>query len=97
VSVQTTICALFHGCTIRRILITAGKTKLDAESEQLTDMRSRVESMLALREKGVDALFSLLDSTLPPLVASGTEPRRPLHESVCSTSWSMTLLSIRDM
>lgn len=82
VSVQTTICVLIHGCTIRRIPITADKTKSDDKSERLTDLRSRVESMLALREKGVDALFSLLDSTLPPLVASGTEPRRPLHDPV---------------
>ena len=67
---------------MRRILITADDIKLDAKSEQLTDLRSRVESMLALREKGVDALFSLLDSTLPPLVASGTEPRRLIHDPV---------------
>ena len=42
-----------------------------AASERLVDMRSRIESMLALREKGIDSLFSTLDSILPPLVASG--------------------------
>ena len=44
-----------------------------AASERLVDMRSRVESMLALREKGIDSLFSTLDSILPPLVASGMQ------------------------
>ncbi len=45
-----------------------------SSSERLVEMRSRVESMLALREKGIDALFSSLDSILPQLVASGISP-----------------------
>ena len=40
-------------------------------------MKSRAESMLALREKGIDAVFSLLDGLLPPLVASGASIESP--------------------
>ena len=53
------------------LLWLAGAAKSEKDDERLTDMKSRAESMLALREKGIDAVFSLLDGLLPPLVASG--------------------------
>jgi len=74
----TSICALLtatqgqatsEGC----MHFTEGANE-SSSSERLVEMRSRVESMLALREKGIDALFSSLDSVLPQLVASGMSP-----------------------
>ncbi len=53
-----------------------------AASQRLVDMRSRVESMLVLRDKGIDSLFSTLDSVLPPLVASGM----PAHQAIVTSN-----------
>ena len=53
----------------------AGGAKSGKNGERLTDMKSRAKSMLALREKGIDAVFSLLDGLLPPLVASGASAK----------------------
>lgn len=51
-----------------------------------------MESMLALREKGIDSLFSTLDSILPPLVASGLASDQAIMLS--NGNFTLSLLSV---
>ena len=72
-----------RGASIHTWHHSAEGSKDTGASERLIEMKSRVESMVALRERGIDALFSLLDSLLPPLVASGALLEFPAqHDSV---------------